>query len=94
MEVLGYQSFAELQQEKDVAKSMDFMLTVAFYGINEGYSIENKETPFFEPLKLGAQITRLSELQPALSLFTEACKGFFETDEPAKKTKPRATARR
>jgi hypothetical protein len=94
MEISGLQDFSELKDIKHLADSLDFALNAAFYGIAEGYAAKDLESPFLTSHKLGAQITRLSQLQPALNAFTEAVGEFFKTDEPAGKTKPRAKARR
>lgn len=94
MEVAGMHDFSELKDIKNLADSLDFALNAAFFGIVEGYAAKDEESPYLTPQKLGAQITRLSQLQPALNGFTAAVGEFFKSDEPAKKTKPRATARR
>ena len=94
MEVAGMQDFSELKDIKHLAESRDFALNAAFYGVIEGYAAKDQESPFLAPEKLGAQITRLSQLQPALNGFSEAVAEFFKTDEPAKKTKPRTKAPR
>lgn len=82
MELVGMESFADLSLQKDLAKSMDFALACAFYGILEGYEAQGKSTPFASVQKLGSSIKRFSELSPALDGFTAAVTDFFATDEP------------
>ena len=82
MQLAGMESFADLNMQKDLAKSMDFALACAFYGIVEGYEAQGKKTPFASVQKLGAAITKFSELSPALDAFTQAVTDFFATDEP------------
>jgi hypothetical protein len=94
MEIAGLHDFSELKDIKQLAESLDFALNAAFYGIAEGYAAKDEESPYLTPHKLGSQITRLSQLQPALNAFTDAVSEFFKTDEPEGKTKPRAKARR
>ena len=82
MELVGMESFADLSIQKDLAKSMDFALACAFYGIIEGYESQGEKTPFTSVEKLGASVKRFTELTPALDGFTAAVTDFFSTDEP------------
>ena len=76
------ENFADLNMQKDLAKSMDFALACAFYGIVEGYEAKGEKTPFKTVDKLGAAIRKFSELAPALDAFTAAVTDFFSSDEP------------
>ena len=58
MQVAGMETFADLNVQKDLAKSMDFALSCAFYGILEGYEAQGKTTPFPTIQKLGASIAK------------------------------------
>lgn len=82
MQLAGMESFADLNIEKDIAKSMDFALSCAFYGILEGYERKGEKTPFKSVQDLGASIKRFTELTPALDGFTQAVTDFFSSDEP------------
>ena len=82
MQLAGMETFADLNLQQDVAKSMDFALSCAFYGILEGYEAKGEKTPFATVQKLGASITKFTELSPALDAFTQAVTDFFSTDEP------------
>lgn len=82
MQLAGMENFADLSLQKDLAKSMDFALACAFYGILEGYEADGKKTPFATVQKLGSSIKRFTELSPALDSFTQAVTDFFSTDEP------------
>ena len=82
MQVAGMQNFDDLTIQRDLAKSMDFALACAFYGILEGYEDQDKETPFRNIQKFAAKIKRFTELSPALDAFTQAATDFFATDEP------------
>jgi hypothetical protein len=76
------ENFADLNLQKDLAKSMDFALSCAFYGILEGYEADGKKTPYASVQKLGAAVKKFTELSPALDGFTQAVGDFFSTDEP------------
>lgn len=82
MQFAGMENFADLNMQKDLAKSMDFALACAFYGIVEGYEAQGKKTPFASTHKLGASVKRFTELTPALDAFTTAVTDFFSTEEP------------
>lgn len=82
MELVGMESFADLSIQKDLAKSMDFALACAFYGIIEGYEAQGEKTPFASVQKLGAAVQKFTELTPALDGFTASVTDFFATDEP------------
>ena len=82
MELVGMESFADLSIQKDLAKSMDFALACAFYGIIEGYEAKGEKTPFASVQQLGASIKKFSELAPALDAFTAAVTDFFSSEEP------------
>lgn len=82
MQLAGMENFADLNMQKDLAKSMDFALACAFYGILEGYEAKGEKTPFKTVDKLGAAIRKFSELAPALDAFTAAVTDFFSSDEP------------
>lgn len=82
MQLAGMENFADLNTQKDLAKSMDFALACAFYGILEGYEAKDEKTPFATVQKLGNKIQKFSELSPALEAFTQAVTEFFATDEP------------
>lgn len=82
MQLAGMKNFADLSMQKDLAKSMDFALACAFYGILEGYEANGGKTPFSTVQKLGSAVTRFSELSPALDGFTKAVTDFFASDEP------------
>jgi hypothetical protein len=81
MQIAGMETFADLNLQKDLAKSMDFALACAFYGILEGYEAKGEQTPFTSTQKLGASIKKFSELSPALDAFTQAVTDFFSSDE-------------
>jgi hypothetical protein len=82
MQLAGMENFADLNLQKDLAKSMDLALSCAFYGILEGYEAKGEKTPFATVQKLGASITKFTELSPALDEFTQAVSDFFSTEEP------------
>ena len=82
MQLAGMENFADLNMQKDLAKSMDFALACAFYGIVEGYEAKGEKTPFKTVDKLGAAVKKFTELTPALDGFTAAVTDFFATDEP------------
>jgi len=82
MQLAGMENFADLNLQKDLAKSMDFALACAFYGIVEGYEAEGKKTPYTSVQKLGAAVKKFTELSPALDGFTAAVTDFFSTAEP------------
>ena len=82
MQLAGMENFADLNLQKDLAKSMDFALACAFYGIVEGYESEGKKTPYTSVQKLGAAVKKFTELSPALDGFTAAVTDFFSTEEP------------
>ena len=75
------ETFADLNLQKDLAKSMDFALSCAFYGILEGYEAQDKKTPFASVQKLGAAIKKFQEISPALEGFTAAITEFFAPAE-------------
>ena len=77
MEVAGMETFADLSIQKDLAKSMDFALSCAFYGILEGYEAQDKKTPYPTPQKLGAAIKKFEQISPALEGYTAAITEFF-----------------
>jgi hypothetical protein len=77
MEVAGMETFADLNLQKDLAKSMDFALSCAFYGILEGYEAQDKKTPYPSVQKLGSAIKKFQEISPALEGFTAAITEFF-----------------
>ena len=78
------ETFADLNLQKDLAKSMDFALSCAFYGILEGYEAQDKPTPYPTVQKLGAAIKKFQEISPALEGFTAAITEFFApADEEA-----------
>ena len=78
------ETFADLNLQKDLAKSMDFALSCAFYGILEGYEAQDKKTPYPTVQKLGASIKKFQEISPALEGFTAAITEFFApADEEA-----------
>lgn len=79
---IGAENFTELNMQKDLAKSMDFALACAFYGILEGYEDKDEKTPFKTIQKLGGAVKRFTELAPALDAFTNAVTDFFSTEEP------------
>jgi hypothetical protein len=58
MQLAGMENFADLNLQKDLAKSMDFALSCAFYGILEGYEADGKKTPYPTIQKLGASSTK------------------------------------
>lgn len=89
MQVAGMENFDDLTIQRDLAKSMDFALACAFYGILEGYEDQDQETPFRSIQKLGAKIKRFIELSPALDAFTQAATDFFSSDEPDDKKLPK-----
>lgn len=82
MQLAGMENFADLNMQKDLAKSMDFALACAFYGIIEGYEAKGEKTPFASVQKLGADVKKFSELAPALDAFTAAVTDFFSSEEP------------
>ena len=82
MELVGMESFADLSIQKDLAKSMDFALACAYYGIIEAYEAQGEKTPYSSVQKLGAAVKKFTELSPALDGFTAAVTDFFATDEP------------
>ena len=82
MEVAGMETFADLNLQKDLAKSMDFALSCAFYGILEAYENEGKPYPTVQ--KLGAAIKKFQEISPALEGFTAAITEFFAPADEAK----------
>lgn len=82
MQLAGMENFADLNMQKDLAKSMDFALACAFYGIIEGYEAQGEKTPYSSMQKLGAAVKKFTELTPALDGFTAAVTDFFATDEP------------
>ena len=84
MEVAGMETFADLNLQKDLAKSMDFALSCAFYGILEGYEAQDKKTPYPTVQKLGAAIKKFEEISPALEGFTASITEFFAPAEGAK----------
>jgi len=78
------ETFADLNLQKDLAKSMDFALSCAFYGILEAYESEGKPTPYTTVQKLGAAIKKFQEISPALEGFTASITEFFApVDEAA-----------
>jgi len=81
MQVAGMETFADLSIQKDLAKSMDFALHCAFYGILEAYENEGKQTPFPTVQKLGASLKKFHEISPALEGFTTAVNEFFAPAE-------------
>lgn len=82
MQLAGMENFADLNMQKDLAKSMDFALACAFYGIIEGYEAKGEKTPFASVQQLGAAVKKFSELAPALDAFTAAITDFFSSEEP------------
>jgi hypothetical protein len=82
MQLAGMENFSDFNMQKDLAKSMDFALACAFYGIIEGYEAKGEKTPFATIQKLGASIKKFTELAPALDAFTAAVTDFFSSDEP------------
>ena len=83
MQRAGMETFADLNLQKDLAKSMDFALSCAFYGILEGYENEGKPTPYPTVQKLGAAIKKFQEISPALEGFTAAITEFFAPADEA-----------
>ena len=81
MQVSQMETFADLSLQKDLAKSMDFALHCAFYGILEAYESEGKQTPFPTVQKLGASLKKFTEISPALEGFTDAVNEFFAPDD-------------
>ena len=77
MEVAGMETFADLSIQNDLAKSMDFALSCAFYGILEAYEAQDKKTPYPTPQKLGAAIKKFEQISPALEGYTAAITEFF-----------------
>jgi len=75
------ETFADLNLQKDLAKSMDFALSCAFYGILEGYEAQDKKTPYPTVQKLGASIKKFQDISPALEGFTAAITEFFAPAE-------------
>ena len=85
----GMESFADLQNNVDVAKTMDLALTCAFYAIAEGYDIKNEQMPFASETEIARRIQKYTELLPAINGFTNAITDFFATDDDGtKKQKP------
>ena len=83
MQLAGMETFADLNLQKDLAKSMDFALSCAFYGILEGYEAQDKPTPYPTVQKLGAAIKKFQEINPALEGFTAAITEFFAPADEA-----------
>lgn len=81
MEVAGMETFADLNIQKDLAKSMDFALSCAFYGILEAYENEGKLSPYPTVQKLGADIKKFQDIAPALEGFTASITDFFAPAE-------------
>jgi hypothetical protein len=85
----GMESFADLQKNVDVAKTMDLALTCAFYAIAEGYDMKGEQSPFATEIEIARKVQKYTELLPAINGFTSAITDFFATDDDgSKKPKP------
>jgi len=82
---MGMKSFVELQQEMDLAMTMDLSLVCAFYGILEAYEIEGKQSPFQNANQIGRKITKYTDLMPAMKGFSESLTDFFQSEEEEEK---------
>lgn len=82
---IGMESFEDLQKQLNIAKSLDLSITCAFYGICEGYESKGEPMPFKDEIEIARQITKYTELMPALNGFTKSITDFFAIEESGEK---------